>query len=89
MQFDKPKVTIDLDEYQHLKDQENKLKDSLASDRYYEVAKIILYAFMRFGNQMNDVKSYLDKHGVSFYREASSRDLSHESISISYKPINK
>lgn len=84
MQFDKPKVTIDLEEYQYLKEQEDKLK----SDGFYNAARIILFAFSMYDRRLMDIRSYMANNGVSYsVSQGTSKIPSYEDITISYKPV--
>lgn len=62
MAYDKPKVTIDLEEYNNL----NKRADSFTSDEYVMNARITIAALLN--NQMNIGRTYetLSKEGIAF-----------------------
>lgn len=96
MQFDKPKVTIDLEEYQLLKEQTLALSDN----DYLDVAKKIAWAYMyaddyvgrntsamvsTFGRE-GFVREYLDKFGIYITTShLGKRNNTHECINIEFK----
>lgn len=67
MEFDKPKVTIDLAEYQTLKDQVKQFEDNRNSDGFYDVARVILWAFSARDLGSNNIKSFLAQHGIEYF----------------------
>jgi hypothetical protein len=84
MQFDKPKVTIDLEEYQFLKEQALKLETS----DWYTVARMIMFAFSVYNRSAGDINRYLSDNGIRcvVHSEHSTRLPSFEDISITFNP---
>lgn len=83
MQFDKPKVTIDLEEYQYLKEQETKIN----TDDWYNVARKVAFAFRYLDNsmlfRMGDVMKYLKESGIHITsKHLGSRENTFENIEI-------
>jgi hypothetical protein len=62
MSFDKPKVIIDLDEYQHLK---NRIH-GMDTDAYVVSAKKIIAALLTCKFDLPKVNDYLNKEGIIF-----------------------
>lgn len=62
MNFDKPKVTIDLEEYQHLKDRVN----GMNADEYVVAAKKVLAAFISSRFDINNARDRLKKENILF-----------------------
>lgn len=89
MQFDKPKVTIDLEEYQYLK---SKLEGDASLKAMTDAAKMILYycgIVINTGRgNITDVKQTLLKHGVVISEDPyTTKDiLGWERISIFIEP---
>jgi hypothetical protein len=84
MAYDKPKVTIDIEEYNSLIDEKNKL----SSDEYVTMAKTAMAAFMNHRGNINDIVYDLKKAGIAFYvhypDDSSGNDrLTAKNISIS------
>lgn len=90
MQFDKPKVTIDLEEYQYLKEQVDQLEKERNSGGYYDAARIILWAFSVRDIRDGDIKSFLSQHGIEYYITGGvARCPSYEDIQIHLKSKEK
>lgn len=98
MQFDKPKVTIDLDEYRYLKEQNKFLSDN----NYLDVAKKIAWAWIyvddylrashattdRMKGRIEWVMEFLQKCGIYITTDHSNRiQNTHECINIELKNI--
>lgn len=96
MTFEKPKVTIDLDEYQHLKEQNKALSDN----NYLDVAQKIAWAFKYaddylFGRSTSMlpsksrrewIKDYLESNGIFITtRYLGALEDSYKSIHIELK----
>lgn len=84
MQFDKPKVTIDLDEYNWLKEQAAKFQ----TDDWYNAARMILFAFSPYNRRNGDVGEYLKINGIefSFGHNGPTSMLNYQDVSINIKP---
>lgn len=83
MQFEKPKVTIDLEEYQYLNEQKSKLDDV----DWYTAARMILFAFSNHQIGAGGVSRYLSSVGISFIMTPSGTKVpSYEDISIAFHP---
>lgn len=83
MAYDKPKVTIDLEEYNELLSEKNRS----SSDEFVLMAKKVIASFL---NNRNDVKSTmadLQKQGIAFFVSAPTHSMvdkiSHEHVGIS------
>jgi len=88
MQFDKPKVTIDLDEYQHLKDRIH----GMDTDGYVVAAKKIIAALLTCKGEFSKVHEYLNKEGVMFSIASNNRSvygIHYDDVSISLIDKNK
>jgi hypothetical protein len=87
MEFEKPKVTIDLEEYQYLKDQITQLTSERNEDGYYDAARIILFAFSSHNRSVGDIKTYLSQNGVEYFIATNgTRYPSYQDINIHFKP---
>lgn len=91
MQFDKPKVTIDLEEYQHLKDRVY----GMDTDEMLLAAKEIIAALAMGNNYLGQAMEYLKEKNIAFTVLSSERNfrlgnrLTAEDICISkIKPNN-
>lgn len=62
MNFDKPKVTIDLEEYQYLKDR----VVGMDSDAYVIAAKKVVAAVLNSKSNLSTVYEYLSREGIMF-----------------------
>lgn len=62
MQFDKPKVTIDLEEYKYLKDRVN----GIDNDEYVVAAKKVIAALLMHRSDMHKAYDTLYKEGIIF-----------------------
>lgn len=62
MPFDKPKVTIDLEEYQELKKQE----EAIVGDEYVTMAKEVIASFMRNNLNLEKANVELERKGIIF-----------------------
>jgi len=62
MNFDKPKVTIDLEEYQHLKDR----VDGMNADEYVMAAKKVLAALISSRFDIKQARDNLKKENILF-----------------------
>jgi len=62
MQFEKPKVTIDLEEYQHLKDRVN----GIDADQYVVAAKKVIAALLTHNGNSRAISALLASQGVMF-----------------------
>lgn len=60
MNFDKAKVTIDLEEYQHLKD----IVAGMNADEYVVAAKKVVAAILNSKSNLITVYEYLSKEGI-------------------------
>lgn len=90
MNFDKPKVTIDLEEYQHLKEQMSQLEKERNSDGFYDAARIILWAFSARDLGSANIKSFLSQHGIEYFITTNgTRHPSYEDIQIRLKSKEK
>lgn len=83
MQFDKPKVTIDLEEYQYLKEHEAKSKN----ESFYMVARKIIYSVIKYRADYKAMSEYLKGEGISFSYSASSTHAdTYEMIRLNFEP---
>jgi hypothetical protein len=62
MPYDKPKITIDFEEYQELKN----LETSIVGDEYVNMAKEVVAAFMRNNLNLERANLELEKKGIIF-----------------------
>ncbi len=88
MGFEKPKVTIDLEEYLHLKEK----SENIDLDEMYNIARKIAYwsavAMMSPHATFGDVKGHLKKEGVMIIQNPYSATMhSWESIDIKKENI--
>jgi hypothetical protein len=83
MEFDKPKVTIDLEEYMHLKEK----SQNVDLDDMYNISRKIAYwcavAMMSPHATFGDVKTHLKKEGIIIIQNPYSETMhSWEAINI-------
>ena len=88
MEFDKPKVTIDLEEYQYLK---QKAEDIEVDSMTIAARKILWHCAVEMGRgrgDMNNVRRMLQKEGISFVYMANTTAIdSWESIDIKLEKV--
>jgi hypothetical protein len=63
MPYDKPKVTIDLDEYQELL----KLKEEVRGDEFVTMAKIVIATIFNEKQNPTQISSSLRQFGINFF----------------------
>lgn len=63
MPYDKPKVTIDLEEYQELL----KLKDEISGDEFVTMAKIVIATVLNEKQNPAQISSSLRHLGINFF----------------------
>lgn len=84
MQFDKPKVTIDLEEYQHLKDRVN----GMDNDVYVVAAKKVIAALLNHGGNMSAAGDALLSQGVVFSIAYGSTSMQYKTIGVHHDSIS-
>jgi hypothetical protein len=80
-EYSKPKVTIDLDEYNNL----IKAKNDFNADKYVTAAKKVVFSFMRHNGDWKRASDDLKREGIVFFIKQSNIAMpSEDDVLISF-----